>query len=208
MNGVARRTRAMRRPREASMFEPVTSHFDAKRLEQEVLRFWKERDIFHRSLDNRRGNPEWVFFEGPPTANGRPGVHHVLARAFKDLFPRYRTMRGFHVRRRAGWDTHGLPVEIEVEKELGFSGKDQIEAYGIEKFNARCRELGLPLHPGLGEAHGAHRLLGGSRRGLRHLHQRLHRIGLVDSQTTLGARPAVSGFQGRPLLPSLRHAAF
>ena len=121
------------------MFEAVTSHFDAKRLEQEVLRFWKERDIFHRSLDNRRGNPEWVFFEGPPTANGRPGTHHVLARAFKDLFPRYRTMRGFHVRRRGGWDTHGLPVEIEVEKELGFTGKDQIEAYGIDKFNERCR---------------------------------------------------------------------
>lgn len=121
------------------MFEAVTSHFDAKRLEQEVLRFWKERDIFHRSLDNRRGSPEWVFFEGPPTANGRPGTHHVLARAFKDFFPRYRTMRGFHVRRRGGWDTHGLPVEIEVEKELGFTGKDQIEAYGIDKFNERCR---------------------------------------------------------------------
>jgi isoleucyl-tRNA synthetase len=121
------------------MYEAVTSHFDAKRLEQDVLRFWKERDIFHRSLDNRRGSPEWVFFEGPPTANGRPGVHHVLARVFKDLFPRYRTMRGFHVRRRGGWDTHGLPVEIEVERELGFTGKDQIEAYGIDKFNERCR---------------------------------------------------------------------
>ncbi len=121
------------------MFEAVTSHFDAKKLEQEVLRFWKERDIFHRSLDNRRGSPEWVFFEGPPTANGVPGAHHVLARVFKDLYPRYRTMRGFHVRRRGGWDTHGLPVEIEVERELGFTGKDQIEAYGIDKFNERCR---------------------------------------------------------------------
>ncbi|MGA2112063.1 MAG: isoleucine--tRNA ligase [Anaerolineales bacterium] len=121
------------------MFDPVTSHFDPQRLEAEMLRLWKERDIFRRSMDNRRGGPDFVFYEGPPTANGKPGVHHVLARAFKDLFPRYRTMRGFYVRRRGGWDTHGLPVEIEVEKELNFHSKQDIEAYGVDKFNEHCR---------------------------------------------------------------------
>ncbi|MGD0574236.1 MAG: isoleucine--tRNA ligase [Anaerolineales bacterium] len=121
------------------MFDPVTSHFDPQRLEAEVLRFWRERDVFRRSMDIRRGGPDFVFFEGPPTANGKPGVHHVLARAFKDLFPRYRTMRGFYVRRRGGWDTHGLPVEIAVEKELQFHTKQDIEAYGIDKFNEHCR---------------------------------------------------------------------
>jgi isoleucyl-tRNA synthetase len=88
----------------------------------------------------RRGGPEYVFFEGPPTANGRPGVHHVLARVFKDMFPRYKAMQGFHISRRGGWDTHGLPVEIEVEKRLGFTNKQQIEDYGIAKFNQLCKE--------------------------------------------------------------------
>ena len=91
-------------------------------------------------MSERAGGPEYVFFEGPPTANGRPGIHHVLARAFKDIFPRYKTMQGYHVLRRGGWDTHGLPVEIEVEKRLGLSGKQQIEAFGVEEFNRRCRE--------------------------------------------------------------------
>ena len=82
----------------------------------------------------------WVFYEGPPTANGTPGTHHVEARVFKDVFPRYRTMKGYHVPRKAGWDCHGLPVELAVEKELGFTGKGDIEAYGVAEFNARCRE--------------------------------------------------------------------
>ena len=83
---------------------------------------------------------EWVFYEGPPTANGMPGAHHIEARVFKDVFPRFKTMKGFHVARKAGWDCHGLPVELAVEKELGFSGKQDIEAYGIAEFNAKCRE--------------------------------------------------------------------
>jgi isoleucyl-tRNA synthetase len=108
-------------------------------MEEEVLHFWQSRAIFKQCRAQREGGPEYVFFEGPPTANGRPGVHHVLARAFKDIFPRYKTMRGYHVIRRGGWDTHGLPVEIEVEKRLGFTSKSQIEAYGIAKFNELCR---------------------------------------------------------------------
>ncbi len=122
------------------MFRPVSPKLNLTILEEGVLRMWKSHDIFHRSNRQREGGQEYVFFEGPPTANGRPGVHHVLARAFKDVFPRYKTMRGYHVSRRGGWDTHGLPVEIEVEKKLGFTNKQQIEEYGIEKFNALCRE--------------------------------------------------------------------
>ncbi|MBN2084566.1 MAG: class I tRNA ligase family protein, partial [Anaerolineales bacterium] len=121
------------------MFEPVPAKPDFRKQEEEILKFWKERDIFRRSMEDRKDGTPFVLFEGPPTANGRPGVHHVLARAFKDLFPRYRTMRGFYVRRRGGWDTHGLPVEIEVEKELGLEHKHQIEEYGIAKFNEKCK---------------------------------------------------------------------
>src|SRR5690606_23391474 len=101
---------------------------------------WQERNVFKRSMAERKGGPEYVFFEGPPTANGRPGIHHVLARAFKDMFPRYKTMRGHYVLRKGGWDTHGLPVELEVEKQLGLTGKEQIEAYGVAKFNERCKQ--------------------------------------------------------------------
>ena len=100
---------------------------DAVALELEVLRRWKEEDLFRRTLEATAGREEFVFFEGPPTANGRPGLHHVLSRTIKDLFCRYQTMRGKHVTRIAGWDTHGLPVEIEAEKKLGISGKREIE---------------------------------------------------------------------------------
>jgi len=122
------------------MFEPVSSKLNINLLEQEILRFWQKHDIFHQSMETREGGPEYVFYEGPPTANGKPGVHHVLARVFKDMFPRYKSMNGFHVSRRGGWDTHGLPVEIEVEKRLGFTNKQDIEDYGIAKFNEHCRE--------------------------------------------------------------------
>lgn len=122
------------------MFKPVSSKPNIVAMEENILQFWRERNIFQKTLETREGRPEYVFYEGPPTANGRPGVHHVLARAFKDMFPRYKVMRGYHVIRRGGWDTHGLPVELEVEKALGFSSKRQIEEYGIARFNARCKE--------------------------------------------------------------------
>ncbi len=109
-------------------------------MEEETLAFWKERKIFEQSLEKPSPKGDFVFYEGPPTANGKPGLHHLEARAFKDAIPRYRTMRGYRVPRRAGWDTHGLPVELEVEKELGFKGKKDIEAYGIAAFNKKCRE--------------------------------------------------------------------
>ncbi|MBM3151762.1 MAG: isoleucine--tRNA ligase [Chloroflexi bacterium] len=122
------------------MFKPVSSKLDVTAMEETVLKFWKTQKIFEKTISERKGAPEYVFFEGPPTANGLPGVHHVEARVFKDMFPRYKIMNGFHVSRRGGWDTHGLPVEIAVEKKLGFTNKQQIEEYGIEKFNDLCRK--------------------------------------------------------------------
>jgi len=110
------------------------------KLEEAVLARWRERDVFRESLRRREGAPTWVFYEGPPTANGRPGSHHVLSRVFKDIFPRFKTMRGFRVDRKGGWDTHGLPVEIAVEQQLGISTKHEIEEFGIAEFNRRCRE--------------------------------------------------------------------
>jgi isoleucyl-tRNA synthetase len=122
------------------MFEPVGSRVDFPKAEEKILELWKDKKIFGRSVEQRQGKPRFVFYEGPPFANGNPGIHHVLARIFKDVIVRYRVMKGFHVPRIAGWDTHGLPVELEIERELGFSGKEQIEQYGVERFNERCRE--------------------------------------------------------------------
>ena len=123
-----------------SEYRPVPPQVDLPAVEHEVLDFWRESRIFAKSLEATAGRPEWTFYEGPPTANGLPGTHHVEARVFKDVFPRFKTMQGYHVERKAGWDSHGLPVELAVEKELGFSGKGDIEAYGVAEFNARCRE--------------------------------------------------------------------
>ena len=124
---------------EKKAFEHVNPRAELPRMEEDVARLWREEDTFRKSLAHREGAPRFVFYEGPPTANGRPGVHHVLARAFKDVIGRYQTMKGRYVERKAGWDTHGLPVELEVEKTLGISGKQQIEELGVEKFNELCR---------------------------------------------------------------------
>lgn len=113
---------------------------DVALREEAVLQFWKENKIFEKSLEQTKKGKEFVFYEGPPTANGKPGIHHLEARAFKDVIPRYKTMRGFHVRRKGGWDTHGLPVELQVEKKLGLNSKKAIEEYGIAKFNQECKK--------------------------------------------------------------------
>jgi isoleucyl-tRNA synthetase len=125
------------------MFKPVNSKVKFPQMEGEVIRFWKDNDIFERSVKSREGKPRFVFYEGPPFANGSPGIHHVLARAYKDIIVRYKVMKGYYVPRIAGWDTHGLPVELEIEKQLGFSGKEQIQ---------------VPERMGL--SYRAHRLLG------------------------------------------------
>jgi isoleucyl-tRNA synthetase len=127
----------------ATVHRPVDSHASFPELEEQVLARWRERDVFAESLRRREGGPAWTFYEGPPTANGAPGFHHVIARVFKDIFPRYRTMTGHYVERKGGWDCHGLPVELAVEAELGFDSKTDIERYGIAEFNARCREAVL-----------------------------------------------------------------
>jgi isoleucyl-tRNA synthetase len=121
-------------------YPELPAAIDLPAIEHEVLRRWRDGKIFERSLEQTAGGPRWTFYEGPPTANGMPGVHHIEARVLKDAFPRFKTMQGYHVPRRGGWDCHGLPVEVAVEKELGLTSKRDIEAYGIEAFNARCRE--------------------------------------------------------------------
>ena len=122
------------------MYREVPNRINLPEMEREVLDMWESEEIFHKSLNQRDENNSWVFYEGPPTANGKPGAHHVEARVFKDVFPRFKAMQGYYVPRYAGWDCHGLPVELAVEKELGFTGKTDIEKYGVAEFNAKCRE--------------------------------------------------------------------
>jgi hypothetical protein len=122
------------------MFQPVSSNVSFPEVEDRTLQLWRDRDVFRRTWSEREGQPLFMLYEGPPTTNGTPGMHHVLARVFKDVIPRYKTMRGYRPFRKGGWDTHGLPVELEVEKELGFTTKREIEQYGIDRFNALCRE--------------------------------------------------------------------
>ncbi len=124
----------------SSPHRPVDPKASFPELEETVLERWRERDVFAESVRRRSGAPQWGFYEGPPTANGNPGTHHVLSRVFKDIFPRYRTMTGHYVERKGGWDCHGLPVELALEAELGFESKADIERFGIAEFNARCRE--------------------------------------------------------------------
>src|ERR1700722_5002686 len=119
---------------------PLPAQADFPAIEHEMLARWNRQRTFDASLKQTEGADRWTFYEGPPTANGMPGVHHIEARVFKDVFPRFKTMQGYHVTRKGGWDCHGLPVEVAVEKELGLSGKKDIEAYGVAEFNERCRE--------------------------------------------------------------------
>ena len=116
------------------------SKFDLSNVNKEVLKKWKDGDIFHMSLETREGLPTFVFYEGPPSANGMPGIHHVIARSIKDIFCRYKTMKGFLVNRKAGWDTHGLPVELGVEKALGITKEDIGKKISVAEYNAACRK--------------------------------------------------------------------
>lgn len=122
------------------MYKKVSTDLNFVDREKQIENFWDENHIFEKSMDSRKEGPTYTFYDGPPTANGKPHIGHVLTRVIKDMIPRYRTMKGYMVPRKAGWDTHGLPVEIEVEKKLGLDGKDQIEAYGLEPFIKQCKE--------------------------------------------------------------------
>ncbi|MBR5091622.1 MAG: class I tRNA ligase family protein, partial [Ruminiclostridium sp.] len=122
------------------MYKKVESDLNFVQREKQTKQFWKDHNIFEKSIDMRSKAQSYVFYDGPPTANGKPHIGHVLTRTIKDMIPRYRTMKGYMVPRKAGWDTHGLPVELEVEKLLGIDGKDQIEKYGLEPFINKCKE--------------------------------------------------------------------
>ena len=122
------------------MYEKVSTKLDFTSREEKVLKFWKENEIFEKSIEEKKDLPTYTFYDGPPTANGKPHIGHVLTRVIKDMIPRYQTMKGHKIIRKAGWDTHGLPVELEIEKELGIDGKEQIEAYGLDPFIRKCKE--------------------------------------------------------------------
>lgn len=121
------------------MFKQYDEKVSYPKVEEKILEFWEENKIFEKSISTREGKDTFTFYEGPPTANGKPGIHHVMARTLKDLVCRYKTMQGYQVNRKAGWDTHGLPVEIEVEKQLGITSKSEIPEFGVEKYNEACR---------------------------------------------------------------------
>ena len=163
--------------------------------------------MFARSIELRKDDPLWVFYEGPPTANGTPGIHHVEARVFKDVYPRFKTMTGHFVPRKGGWDCHGLPVELEVEKEIGTTGKRDIEAFGIAEFNRLCRESVTRYVGRVRTADRSDRLLDRHvRRVLDHEH-RVHRVGLVVAEAAARARPARRVRQGHGVLPAVRDRA-
>ena len=124
----------------ADLYSKVSPNLDFVAREKATRLFWEENKIFEKSIEARKDGENYTFFDGPPTANGKPHIGHVLTRVIKDMIPRYQTMKGRRVLRKAGWDTHGLPVELEVEKKLGIDGKDQIEAYGLEPFIAHCKD--------------------------------------------------------------------
>ena len=127
------------------MYNKVETSLNFVEREKQIEKFWKDNDIFRKSMENRKEGETYTFYDGPPTANGKPHIGHVLTRVIKDMIPRYQTMKGKMVPRKAGWDTHGLPVELEVEKLLGLDGKDQIEAYGLEPFIDKCTLLYMSI---------------------------------------------------------------
>ena len=131
------------------MYQKVSTDLNFVDREKNVGEFWRNQKIFEKSMKAREGNPTYTFYDGPPTANGKPHIGHVLTRVIKDMIPRYKTMKGYMVPRKAGWDTHGLPVELEVEKLLGLDGKEQIEEYGMEPFIKKCKESPARLDSGL-----------------------------------------------------------
>ena len=162
------------------MYQKVDTNLNFVDREKEVCEFWKENDIFQKSVDSRKDGPTYTFYDGPPTANGKPHIGHVLTRVIKDMIPRYRTMKGYMVPRKAGWDTHGLPVELEVEKMLGLDGKEQIEEYGLDPLINKCKE-----------SVWKYKGMGGYGRSLCDLSRQLYRVRMVGTETDLGQRTAV-----------------
>ena len=197
----------MPHPDNTRHFPALPAAIDLPAMEHEMLGRWQDGKVFERSLELTAAGPLWTFYEGPPTANGTPGVHHIEARVFKDVFPRFKTMQGFHVPRQAGWDCHGLPVEVAVEKELGLSGKKDIEAYGIAAFNERCRESVLRHVDAFEELTDRLGYWVDLRRRLPHHGPVLHRVRLVVAEGHLRQGAAGQGLPDQPVLPALRDPA-
>ena len=191
------------------VFSPVPPDIDFVALEQVELDRWAAHRVFERSIEQREGAPPWVFYEGPPTANGMPGLHHVWARVYKDLFCRFRTMAGSYVARRAGWDTHGLPVEVEVEKRLGITGQAADRGAGRHRrVHPLVPRVGLFLCRRVRPLDHADRLLGRHGRGLLDAQPVVHRVSVVAPPAAVRPGAALRGPQSRPLLPPLWHGPF
>ena len=191
-----------RKPR----FRDVSARVDFPALDARVLAFWKDTDIFEKSLEGRDDAPVYVFYEGPPTANGMPGAHHVLSRIFKDLFPRYKTMSGYRVPRKAGWDTHGLPVELEVESGWASTASSRSRSTASPSSTSTAARASTATWRS-GSAHRAHRLLGRPRRPLRHVQQRATSRPSGGCCGRSGTRACSTRATSRALLPALRHGA-
>ena len=140
----------------------------------DVLKFWKENQIFQASIDTREGSPTFTFYEGPPSANGTPGIHHVMARSMKDIFCRYKTLQGFQVKRKGGWDTHGLPVELQVEKELGITKEDIGKTISVAEYNEKCRQTVMKFTDQWNDLTEKMGLLGRSGKSIHHIQKRIH----------------------------------
>ena len=183
------------------MYKKVSTDLNFVKREEEVIDFWKENMIFKKAQKQGEGKPEWTFYDGPPTANGRPHIGHVLTRCIKDLFPRYKSMDGYNVLRKAGWDTHGLPVELEVEKQLGLDGKEQIEAYGVEDFIKKCKES-------VWQYKGEWEVLSdrvGYWADMENPYITYENVRVVGTEEDLRQRAPLQGTQGGALLPEMRN---
>ncbi len=190
----------------ADRYGALARPFHDARSEELIAAFWQEHDTFRRSIAQRDGAPDWVFYEGPPTANGMPGVHHVMARLCKDVMCRFKTMTGHRVLRKAGWDTHGLPVERSVEKTLGIQGAEAIREFGLEEFNARCRESVWACKSDWDEFTERVGYWVDLDDPYITYDDKLHRVGVVDPDAVPRQGPALRGPQGGALLPGVRHA--
>ncbi|GAL81223.1 isoleucyl-tRNA synthetase [Algibacter lectus] len=158
---------------------PEYKGLDLPNVADQILNYWQENNIFEKSVTTREGKKPFVFFEGPPSANGLPGVHHVLARAIKDIFPRYKTMKGYQVKRKAGWDTHGLPIELGVEKELGITKEDIGKTISVEDYNAACRKAVMRYTDVWNNLTQKMGVLGRYGRSIRNLRTKIHGNSLV-----------------------------
>ena len=188
-----------------SLYEKVPASVNFVEREKQTEKFWHDNDIFRKSMEQRKGDKTYTFYDGPPTANGKPHIGHVLTRVIKDMIPRYRTMKGYNVPRKAGWDTHGLPVELEVEKMLGLDGKDQIEKYGLDPFITKCKES-VWKYKGMWEEFSR---TVGFWADMDDPYVTYHnRVRVVGIKADMGKGSFIQGLQDSSLLPPLRNSAF